>query len=235
VNLLGTLEANLALPRGPLACIGWADLAADRVPMPVSWADAEADTSWAAGVLSGYGIGRGDHCLFVTAGRDYWPRQVEMAVTALGGFIGNISPASYEDRRLSVYLRFLPPKLIIGLGKELAEKVVRNDELVTLLREVPHILAVPAAAAILAGSGIAAKAVAAVGPALALPCAEGDGAHVDGSQFSVAQRPGSRSLFVTTTADREFQLTGGQAATQGSVLAGCGCGCGRPGPVLSLR
>jgi len=233
VNLLDTLEANLALPRGPLACIGWADLAADRVPMPVSWADAEADTAWAAGILAGYGIGRGDHCLFVTAGRDYWPRQVETAVTALGGFIGNISPAGYEDRRLSVYLRFLPPTLIVGLSEELAEKAVRNDELVTLLKAVPHILAVPAAVRILAGGGIGAKAVAAVGPALALPCAEGDGAHVDGSQFSVAQLPGSRALSVTTTAGREFQLTNGQAATQGSVLPGCGCG--RPGHVLYLR
>jgi hypothetical protein len=232
VNLLGTLEANLALPCGPLACIGWADLAADRVPMPVSWADAEADTAWATGILSGYGIGRGDHCLFVTAGRDYWPRQVETAVNALGGFVGNIGPASYEDRRLSVYLRFLPPKLIVGLSEELAGKVAGNDELVTLLRGLPHILAVPTAVRILADSGIAAKAVAAVGPALALPCAEGDGAHVDGSQFSVAQVPGSPALAVTTTADRKFRLTDAQAATRGSVQAGCGCG--RPGPVLSL-
>lgn len=233
MNLLDTLEAILTLPRGPLACIGWAELTADRVPMPVSWADAEADTAWAASILSGYGIGRGDHCLFVTAGRDYWPRQVETAVTALGGFIGNISPASYEDRRLSVYLRFLLPNLVVGLSEELAEKVVRNDELATLVKGVPHILAVPTAVRILANSGIAAKAVAAVGPALALPCAEGDGAHVDGSQFSVAQLPGSRTLIVTTTADREFQLTDGQAGTQGSVLAGCSCG--RPGPVLNLR
>jgi hypothetical protein len=233
VNLLGTLEANLALPRGPLACIGWADLASDRVPMPVSWADAEADTAWATGILAGYEIGRGDHCLFVTAGRDYWPRQVETAVTALGGFIGNIAPVRYEDRRLSVYLRFLPPKLIVGLSEELAEQVVRNDELVTLLKGVPHVLAMPMAVRILAGSGMAAKAVAAVGPALALPCAEGNGAHVDGSQFSVAQVPGSRTLTVTTTANREFQLSGGRASTPGSILNGCGCG--RPGPVLSLR
>jgi len=51
----------------PVACIcGWADLAADRVPMLVSWgADAEAYTSGAAGVLFRYGIGRVDHCLFV--------------------------------------------------------------------------------------------------------------------------------------------------------------------------
>src|SRR5580700_8855712 len=76
------------------------------------------------------------------------------------------SPAGYEDRRLSVYLRFLPPTLIVGLSEELAEKAVRNDELVTLLKGVPHILAVPAAVRILAGGGIGAKAVAAVGPAL---------------------------------------------------------------------
>jgi hypothetical protein len=158
---------------------------------------------------------------------------VETAVTALGGFIGNISPAGYENRRLSVYLRFLPPKLIVGLGEELAEQVVRHDELVALLRGVPHLLALPAAVPILAGSGIAAKAVAAVGPALALPCAGGDGAHVDGSQFSVAQLPGSRTLTVTTSAHREFQLAGGRAATPGSLLTGCDCG--RPGPVLSLR
>lgn len=232
MNLLGTLDASLALPRGPLACIGWADLAADRVPMPVGWADAAADTAWAAGILGGYGIGPGDHCLFVTAGRDYWPRQVETAVTALGGFIGNISPARYEDRRLGVYLRFLPPKLIVGLSEELAEAVVRHDELVALLKAVPHLLALPAAVPVLAGRGIIARAVAAVGPALALPCAEGSGAHVDGSQFSVGQPPGSRTLTVTTSADREFQLTEGPAATPGSVLADCACG--RPGPVLSL-
>lgn len=233
MNLLGTLEANLALPRCPLACVGWAELASGRVPVPVSWADAEADTAWAAGILAGYGIGRGDHCLFVTAGRDYWPRQLETAVTALGGFIGNIAPVGYEDRRLSVYLRFLPPALIVGLSEELAKKVAGNDDLAALLREVPHVLAVPAAVRILAGRGIAAKAVAAVGPALALPCAEGNGAHLDGSQFSVAQRPGSQALTVTTTADREFKLTDSEVRTQGTVAAGCGCG--RPGPVLSLR
>jgi hypothetical protein len=233
VNLLDTLEANLSLPRGPLAGIGWADLASDRVPMPLSWADAEADTAWATGILAGYSISRGDHCLFVTAGRDYWPRQVETAITTLGGFIGNIAPASYEDRRLSVYLRFLPPKLIVGLSEELAEKAGHDDELRTLLADVPHILAVPAAVRILAGSGVAAKAVAAVGPALAFPCAEGNGAHVDGSQFRVTQLPGSRALTVTTTAAREFRLTDGQVATQGSLLTGCGCG--RPGPVLGLR
>jgi hypothetical protein len=233
VNLIDTLEANLALPRGPLACIGWADLATDRVPMPVSWADAEADAAWAAGILAGYDIGRGDHCLFVTAGRDYWPRQVETAVTALGGFIGNIGPTRYEDLRLSVYLRFLAPKLIVGLSEDLAEKVAGNDELATLLKGVPHILAAPTAVRILAGRGIAAKAVAAVGPALALPCAENNGAHVDGAQFSVAQLPGSRTLTVTTSADREFQLAGGQAATPGALLTDCDCG--RPGPVLSLQ
>ena len=234
MNLLDTLAANLALPRGPLAGIGWADLASGRVPMPVGWADAEADTAWAAGLLADYDIGRGDHCLVVAAGRDYWSRQVETAVTALGGFIGNISPAGYEDRRLGVYLRFLPPKLIVGLSEELAEKAVRNDELAALLKGVPYLLARPAAVPILAGGGIAAKAVAAVGPALALPCAGGDGAHVDGSQFSVAQLPGSRTLTVTTSAGREFQLAGGQAATPGSVLP-TSCDCGRPGPILSLR
>jgi hypothetical protein len=132
-----------------------------------------------------------------------------------------------------VYLRFLPPKLIVGLSEELAEKAVHDDDLLTLLTDVPHILTVPAAVRILTGRGIAAKAVAAVGPALALPCAEGNGAHVDGSQFRVTQLPGSRILTVTTTAAREFQLTDGQVATPGSVLTGCGCG--RPGPVLSLR
>ena len=68
MNLRDTLSANLARPRAPLAGVGWAELADGRVLAPIGWADAEADADWALSMLAGYGIGRGDHCLFATTG-----------------------------------------------------------------------------------------------------------------------------------------------------------------------
>ena len=232
MNLRDTLHASLALPRAPLAAVGWTDLAGRRVPVPISWADADADAAWASGILAGYGIGRGDHCLLVTAGSEYWPLQVGAAVTTLGGFIGNTGAAAYEDRRLGVYLRFLPPKLIAGLSEALAEKIAGSQELGALVAQVPHVLALPAAVPVLAGAGIAAKPISPVGPALALPCAGGGSAHVDGSQFAVRQAPGTRDLAVTTIAARELRLADAVVSTPGSLLAACECG--RPGPVLDL-
>jgi hypothetical protein len=233
MNLQDTLTANLALPRAPLAGVGWADLAERRIPVPVSWADADADAAWAVGILADYGIGPADHCLLVAAGSEYWPLPVETAVTRLGGFIGNIGTAAYEDRRLSVYLRFLLPKVIVGLTEALAEKIAGSDELTALTAKVPHVLALPAAAPVLASLGIAAKPMSPVGPALALPCARGEGAHVDGSQFAVEQGGGDRELRVTTAAGRELRLADAAVSTPGALLAACECG--RPGPVLDLR
>jgi hypothetical protein len=232
MNLRDTLSASLALPRAALAGVGWVELADGRVLAPIGWADAEADADWARGVLAGYGIGRGDHCLFATAGSEYWPLQLGAAVTGLGGFIGNIGAAAYEDRRLSVYLRFLPPAVIFGLSEELAARVAASADLAALVAKVPQVLALPAAVPVLAGAGITARAISPVGPALALPCADGDGAHVDGGQFSLAQIPGTRSLTVCTSTSREFRLAGAQVSTEGTVLPGCSCG--RPGPVLDL-
>jgi len=233
MNLRDTLSANLALPRAPLAGVGWVELADGRVLAPISWADAEADADWASSVLAGYGIGRGDHCLFATTGSEYWPLQVGAAVTGLGGFIGNIGAAAYEDRRLSVYLRFLPPKVIFGLSEKLAAKVAGSADLAALVAKVPQVLALPAAVPVLAGAGITARAISPVGPALALPCADGDGSHLDGGQFSLAQPAGTRSITVSTTTSREFRLAGAEVSTKGTVLPGCACG--RPGPVLDLR
>jgi hypothetical protein len=232
MNLRDTLNASLALPRAPLAGVGWAELADERVLAPISWADAEADADWAASMLAGYGIGRGDHCLFATAGSEYWPLQLGTAVTRLGGFIGNIGAAAYEDRRLSVYLRFLPPKAVFGVNEALAAKVAGSAELAALVAKVPHVLALPAAVPVLARAGITARAFSPVGPALALPCADGDGSHLDESQFSAAQLPGTSSMALSTTAAREFRLAGARVRTKATVLSGCACG--RPGPVLNL-
>jgi hypothetical protein len=232
MNLRDTLTANLALPRAPLAGVGWAELADRRVTVPISWADAEAHAAWAGGLLAGYGIGPGDHCLFASTGSEYWPLQLGTAVTRLGGFVGNTGLAGWEDRRLGVYLRFLPPKLIAGLSEALAERVAASAELTALVSKVPHVLAVPAAVPVLADAGIAARPVSPVGPALALPCAEGTGAHIDGSQFAVSQVPGTRVLAVTTVAARAAVMTDAAVAAPAALLAGCPCG--RPGPVIEL-
>jgi hypothetical protein len=232
MNLRDTLSASLALPRAPLAGVGWAELADDRVLAPIGWADAEADADWAASMLASYGIGHGDHCLFATTGSEYWPLQLGAAVNRLGGFIGNIGTASYEDRRLGVYLRYLPPKVVFGLSAALAAKVAGSRELTALVAKVPHVVVLPAAVPVLAEAGITARAISPVGPALALPCADGDGSHLDGSQFSITQLPGTRSMALSTTATREFQLAGAPVSTPGMVLPGCACG--RPGPVLNL-
>lgn len=232
MNLHDTLDANLKLERGPLWGIGWADLADDRVAAPVGWGERAADINWATTILSDYSVGPGDHCLMVSDGRDYWPRQVEAAVTALGGFVGNINTASYEVRRLSVYLRYLTPKILVGLTTKLAEAIGRDEELIALLRAVPYVFALPDAVSELRRAGIEARAIGPIGPALALPCRHGDAAHVDGTQFTVRQHADGRHLVLTTDPAHEFHLTDAVVAATGTVRDRCTCTL--PGPVIDL-
>ncbi|MDV7241630.1 MULTISPECIES: hypothetical protein [Rhodococcus] len=232
MNLHDTLDANLELERGPLWGIGWADLADDRVAAPISWADRTADLEWATAIFSDYAVGPGDHCLVVSDGRNYWPRQVEGAVTALGGFVGNINTASYEVRRLSVYLRYLTPKILVGLTIKLAEAIGQDEALVALMRQVPYVFAYPDAAAELRRVGITARAFGPIGPALALPCRHGDAAHVDGTQFTVRQHSDGRHIVVSTDPGRELQLTDAVVAATGQVRDRCSCT--GSGPVVDL-
>ncbi|WP_337110435.1 hypothetical protein [Prescottella equi] len=232
MNLHDTLEANLELERGPLWGVGWADLADERVAAPIGWDDRAADIDWATRMLTEYGIGPSDHCLVVSDGRDYWPRQVEAAVTDLGGFVGNINTASYEVRRLSVYLRYLAPKILVGVNTNLAEAVGRDEALISLLRDVPHVWALPDAVAELHRAGIAARAFSPIGPALALPCRYGDAAHVDGTQFTVRQHVDGRHIVLTTDPARTLQLTDARVAAAGKVRDRCTCSI--DGPVIDL-
>lgn len=232
MSLHSTLNANLALARGPLWGIGWADLADERVAAPVGWEDRAHDIAWATTILAEYEISPGNHCLVVSDGRDYWPRQFEAAVTALGGFVGNINTASYEVRRLSVYLRYLAPKVLVGLNSKLAEAVGRDESLLTLLREVPHVFALPDAVSELQQAGVNARPISPVGPALALPCRHGTGSHVDATQFTVRQHRDRRRIILTTDPARTFQLADAVVAATGTVRDRCTCAV--VGPVIDL-
>lgn len=232
MNLHDTRNASLALGRGPLWGIGWADLADDRVAAPVGWDDRSADIDWTTTILTEYTIGPGDHCLVVSDGRDYWPRQFEAAVTSLGGFVGNINTGSHEVRRLSVYVRFLAPKIVVGVNAKLAEAIGRDDALVALLRDVPHVLALPDAVADLRQMGVDAQAISPIGPALAIPCRHGDAAHIDGTQFEMRQHSDGRHIILSTAPARELQLTDAVVAATGVVRDRCTCTLA--GPVIDL-
>ena len=72
------------------------------------------------------------------------------------------------------------------------------------MARVPVIVARPDAAGLLAGAGAQPFIVARVGPALAVECPHRAGAHLNGAEWTLAERGGE--LFISTAGPRAHQV-----------------------------
>ena len=114
--------------------------------------------------------------------------------------------------------------MIFGLDRTVAEGL--GDELAAVVARVPVIVARPDAVGLLAGAGARPFVVTRVGPAIAVECPHRAGAHVNGAEWTLAERGGE--LFISTAGPRAHQVNQAALDLRGTLTEGP-CSCGRAG------
>jgi hypothetical protein len=225
LTLKSTTAAAAALPRPPQWGIGRYDVVGQPVYFEVGWEDWERDTAWARGLLADHGIGP-DGGLVIVGGMAEapWFDPFETAARQLGApySIGEIY--AFEAFRTALYARGLPVTMIFGIDRTVAEGM--GGELAEVVARVPVLVARPDAAGLLSAAGAEPFIVTRVGPAVAVECPHRSGAHLNGAEWTLAERGGE--LFISTAGPRAHQVHGAVLGLAGTVTEGR-CPCGRTG------
>ncbi len=225
-----TAAAAATLPRPRQWGIGRYDVAGQLVYFEVSWDDWQRDVAWARAMLADHGVGPGSS-LVITGGmaESPWFDPFETAARELGApySIGEIY--AFEAFRTSMYARRLPITMIFGIDRTVAEGL--GDELAAVVARVPVIVARPDAAGLLAGAGAKPFIVTRVGPALAVECPYRGGAHLNGAEWTLAERGGE--LVISTAGPRAHQVREAALGLRGALTSGP-CGCGRDGQRITI-
>ena len=230
MTLASTTKAAATVPRPRQWGIGRYHVAGQPVYFEVGWDDWQRDVAWARAMLAGHGVGPGSGLVIVGGmAESPWFDPFETAARELGApySIGEIY--AFEAFRTGMYARRLPITMIFGLDRTVAEGL--GDELAEVVARVPVIVARPDAAGLLAGAGAQPFIVSRVGPALAVECPHRTGAHVNGAEWTLAERGGE--LFLSTTGPRAHQVIEAATGLHGTITEG-GCGCGRTGQRVSI-
>jgi hypothetical protein len=237
VTLASTTAAAAALPRPRLWGVGRYEVAGQLVYFEVAWDDWRRDVAWARAVLADHGVGpeKGDGevggGLVIVGGmaESPWFDPFETAAGELGApySVGEIY--AFEAFRAGLYATRLPITMIFGIDRTVAEGL--GDELAVVVARVPVIVARPDAMAVLAEAGARPFIVTRVGPAIAVECPYRSGAHLNGAEWTLAQRGGE--LFISTAGPRAHQVTQAPLGLRG-MLADGPCGCGRVGQRITI-
>jgi hypothetical protein len=250
MTLASTTAAAATLPRpGPWA-IGRYDVAGQPVYFEVSWDDWRRDVAWARAVLAGHGVstekgegpggtgGGSPPCtekvgggLVIVGGmaESPWFDPFETAARELGApySIGEIY--AFEAFRSGLYASRLPVTMIFGIDRTVAEGL--GEDLAGILARVPVIVARPDAASLLARAGAEPFIVTRLGPAIAVECPYRSGAHVNGAEWTLAERSGE--LILSTAGPRAHQVSEAALGLRGTLTDGP-CACGRAGQRVAI-
>jgi hypothetical protein len=222
--------AAATLPRARQWGIGRYDAAGQPVYFEVGWDDWQRDVAWARAMLAGHGVGPGSGLVVVGGmAESPWFDPFETAARELGApySIGEIY--AFEAFRTGMYARRLPVTMIFGIDRTVAEGL--GDELAEVVARVPAIVARPDAAGLLAEAGAQPFIVARVGPAIAVECPHRGGAHLNGAEWTLAERGGE--LFISTAGPRAHQVSEAGLGLRGTLTEGT-CGCGRGGQRVTV-
>jgi hypothetical protein len=230
MTLASTSAAAATLPRpGPWG-IGRYDVAGQPVFFEVSWDDWRRDAGWARALLAGHGVGPASGLVIIGGMPESpWLDPFETAARELGApySIGEIY--AFEAFRTGMYARRLPITMIFGIDRTVAEGL--GDELAEVVARVPVIVARPDAAGLLAQAGAQPFIVTRVGPAIAVECPHRSGAHLNGAEWTLAERGGE--LFISTAGPRAHQVSEAAVGLRGTLADGP-CGCGRVGQRVTI-
>jgi hypothetical protein len=241
MTLASTTAAAATLPRpGPWA-IGRYDVAGQPVYFEVGWDDWRRDVAWARAVLASHGVstvkGQGEVRKLYAGGlvivggmaESPWFDPFETAARELGApySIGEIY--AFEAFRSGLYAGRLPVTMIFGIDGTVAEGL--GEDLAGIVARVPVIVARPDAAGLLAQAGAEPFIVTRLGPAIAVECPHRSGAHVNGAEWTLAERSGE--LFLSTAGPRAYQVSEAALGLRGTLTDGP-CACGRAGQRVAI-
>lgn len=230
MTVASATAAAATLPRPRRWGIGRYDAAGQPVYFEIGWDDWQRDTTWARAVLADHGVGPGSGLVIVGGmAESPWFDPFETAARELGApySIGEIY--AFEAFRTGMYARRLPITMIFGLDRTVAEGL--GDELAEVVARVPVIVARPDAAGLLTEAGAQPFIVARVGPAIAVECPHRSGAHLNGAEWTLAERGGE--LFISTAGPRAHQVREAALGLRGTLTDGP-CGCGRTGQRVTM-
>ena len=231
MTLASTTAAADALPRSRLWGIGRYDVAGEPAYFEVGWDDWQRDTAWARAMLADHGVGPKSGLIIVGGMPESpWFDPFETAAGELGApySIGEIY--TFEAFRTGLYARRLPISMIFGIDATVAEGL--GDELAEVVARVPVIVARPDAVGLLAAAGAQPFAVTRVGPAIAVECPHRTGAHLDGAEWTLAERGGE--LLISTAGRRAHHVTEAATGIRGVLSEGL-CPCGRIGQRVTIE
>lgn len=222
--------AAAALPRpGPWG-IGRYDVAGQPVFFEVGWDDWRRDVAWARAMLADHGVGPGSGLIVVSSMPESpWFDPFETAARELGAPYSIGETYAFEAFRTGMYARRLTITMIFGLDRTVTEGL--GDELAEVVARVPVIVARPDAAGLLVAAGARPFLLARVGPALAVECPYRSGAHVNGAEWTLAERGGE--LSISTAGPRAHQVSQAPLGLRGTLADGP-CGCGRAGQRVTV-
>jgi len=230
VTVESTARAAATIPRARLWAIGRDHHDGVPADFEVSWDDWRRDTAWAQTVLARHGVGRGTPVLIVGGMEESpWFDPFEHAVVNLGGHYSLGETHAFDAFRSAIYARSLDIEVIFGINRPVAEGF--GDALVETLARARVILARPDTVPVLSAAGLSAAIVTRVGPALAVECAPGSGAHINGSEWSVDADAGE--LLLTTVGPRAHALDHARVAVRGTIRTDT-CPCGRTDPRVDV-
>lgn len=161
------------------------------VDVEETWAELGRDAAWVAARLTDLGIGPGDRVLLNGSGAEGpWLRPLMDALRSIGATYGIAEAMGWDANRTLVFARELDLHGVIGLPKEVAERLGDDAVLRELFGATRVVLARPDAVPLLRSAGIPAGVISFLGPALAIECRGKAGAHVDAAEWSVGSHDG---------------------------------------------
>jgi hypothetical protein len=197
----------------------------DGTDFPVSQADFESDTAAAGRALDSLGISSGDRVLVVGVVSECAHLvPFHEALRQRGAILSGADATVFDAPRTAKLTRQLGVRAVLALNGAVVDGLVAEGfDLAEVFGTVPAVAARPEAIGRLRDAGVAAVLWAHVGPAVAVECAPGRGAHVDETTWDVSARDGQ--VFVTPRSPRALPAQAYGAAD--GLLERGPCACGR--------
>ncbi|MDB5430139.1 MAG: hypothetical protein JWP35_1255 [Caulobacter sp.] len=197
--------------------------------LPASRAELDRAAESLAAVIATFGFTRGQFVLVISMLEEaVQVGPIEQACMDLGLVPTNADNSPFDAARVEAILRRFDVPAVCGVGMSVLEglKMFGHDPAAIFAGRVVWVRP-DAYEAVAAMPGVTARRWTELGPALALECAEGGGAHVDAREWTATDTGGD--LRLSSRLLRSLPFRDASTGLKGRVdHAACACGCPDP-------